>query len=422
MPDYRRKKIKKSKLKSREIKNNDNIIMEPKRHKNSNVIPQKNIKVINGNFYKRRFIAKFFISLLILVCSLFLIFSFILPVSIYENVVNAAALIGHGKFPIDIPGSTVINCHSTGNYYFTLTDTSITAYSNNGKFIFTDLHGFSNPVMSISETRVMVYDQGGTFLNIYNLGGKIHSFETENEIISANISRSGSYAISTHSNSFTSVVEVYNKKFKKIYAWNSAKDIITNVLINPKGNRLAVTTLNASSGQYVSKAHILGFDSADPLFSVDFESSIGLSLHNTGKSVAVISNTKCKFINWSKFETTEISESGEINIVRKDKNGLLIVYNRANDRSDNTVILATNNGKKIKKFKINATITDIQYSKGRVYYINDVNVKLLDNDGNLLRKATCNYGTERFVVIAPNAIATVNNCELYKIDIQKGDN
>lgn len=420
MPDYKRKKVKKS-LIHKNIRNNTNndIVMK---NSSKNIVPENDIKIVRGTKYNRKKRICFLLSATTIICLALLILSLVLPVGLYENVVNLTSVAGPGKYPSDISGSTVIHTVSNGSHYFVLTDTSILAFSNTGKSVLNEMHGFSNPVLCVSDTRALVYDQGGNTLYIYNLGGKIHSLITENEIITASISRSGFFAVATHSDSYTSVVNVYNKNFKQIFTWNSAKEIINNVLINSTGKRLAVSTLTATSGQYSSKMLLLDFESADPLYTLDLGNSVALSLINTEKGISVITSDRYRFVNWSKFTTNEVTSSGEINMIKNSKNGLLIVFNRANNRSDNTIVLISNKGEKIKEFHISNIITDIQYANGRIYYLSDTSIKILDNDGNVLRSSNCNYGSKKIVVIASNTVATVADTKIEKFDIEKEEN
>ncbi len=420
MPDYRRKRVKKSGVRKKRV-NRENQF-EITTSNNKSIVPDQEIRVVRGTKYKQRRrygILLFFVTVITLLC---LILSAVLPVGLYENLVNTTALMGHGNYPIDILGDSVINTVSNSGYYYVLTDVGISAYSSNGKIALNEMHGFSNPVLSVSDTRAVVYDQGGNSLYVYNLGGKIFSLETENEIITANISRDGCFAVATHSDSYTSVVYVYNKSFKNIFTWNSAKDIVNNVLVNPSGDRLAVSTVNASAGQYTSKMLILNFESADPLYTLELDNAIALSLINTGKGISVVTADKYKFVHWSKFSTNEITSSGEINLVRNSAKGLLLVFNRANDRSDNNVVLISNKGVKSKEFKINNTITDIQYANGRIYYISDTTINILDSGGAVLRYGSCDYGAKKFAVISSNAIAAVSDTQIIKNNIEKGEN
>lgn len=422
MPDYKRKKVRKSlKPKRGKSKPSNDIIMQNTKKSNKNIVPENNIKVVRGAKLKRKRNINIFISASALICVICIMLSLLLPVSLYENVVNTISLVGHGSYPAEISGSTVLNTVSNGSYYYVLSDTNISAHSNSGKQIFSEMHGFSNPIMSVSNTRALLFDQGGKVIYIYNLSGKIQTLETEDEIINANISRNGVFAVSTQSKNYTSTVNVYNKNCNKIYTWNSAKDVVNNVLVNSNGNKIAVSTLSAVSGQYESKVLILDFESANALYTLDLDKSIVLSLENTGRGFSVITTDKYRFIHWSKFTTNEISASGEINVFRKNSSGVLLVFNRANDRSDNTVILISNKGTKVSEFKINNIITDIRYDKGRVYYISDTVVNITDKNGEVLRNGSCDYGIECFSVIGSNSLAVITDSEIIKTEIEKGE-
>lgn len=426
MPDYKRKKIRKKSTQKKERKQLDNdIVMKPNKRKRSRgIVPENEMKVVRGAKYNRFIRNKFLIYIISFFALIYFLFYLILPVGVYENVVNTTALFGTGKYPIEISGNDIINCVSQGNHYYVLTDTSITAYSNNGKILLNGMHGFSNPILSTSSVRSIVYDQGGKTIYVYNLGGLIKKIETKHEIITASISNDGSIAVATHSDSYESVVSVYDKNFKQIYAWNSAIDIINNVLLNNSGKQLAISTFNATGGQFTSKMMILNItvESADPLHTVDLSNSLVLSMMNVGKGVSIITENSCKFVHWKKFTTNDITSNGQINFVRKGDNGVLLVFNRANDRRDNTIILVSKQGVKSKEFTVNSFINDIQYSKGRVYYINDTNINILDGEGKLLRYGVCDYGAEKFAILSSNTTAVITDTNIIKTDIDKGEN
>lgn len=420
MADYKRKKFKKKSVSKHKNTISDNINTYASKKKNG-ILPENDIKVVRGAKLKQKHRTKIILTSIAVIAIACVVLSFVLPVSLYENAVNLFSAMGTGKYPNQLVGSTVLDTESNGSYYYVLTDTNITAYSNSGKKIFTEMHGFANPVMSVADTRVLVFDQGGDDLYVYNLSGLIDTLKTDNDIINANISRSGSFAVSTHSDNYTSVVTVYDKNFNTVFTWNSAKDIINNVLLNSRGNKIAVSSLNSVSGQYVSKLYILNFDSADPLNTVEFNNSAVLSLCNTGNGISVITHDGYKFVDWKKYTTTELTVSGEINMMRTTGKGVLLVYNRANDRSDNTVILISSKGVKTNEFKLNDSITDIQYDNKRIYYVNDVTVNLLDKNGNILRNGDSDYGIKKIVVISSNAVAAVNDSEISKITIESGE-
>ncbi len=419
MPNYKRRKVNRAfRAKPTAQNHSEDIVMSSSKPKRNREEINSGIKVIRGTKLKRKHRLNIILSTVAVLVSLFIILSAVLPVSLYENFVNITSLFGTGSYPKDITGSTVLNTVSNGSFFYVLSDTSVSAYSNSGKTVFSESHGFSNPILSVSQTRALVYDQGGNTLLVYNLGGLIDTVETKQPIITASISRSGTFAVATQSDEYTSSVYLYNKKFEQVYEWNSAKNIINNVRVNPSGKKIAVSTLNSVGGEYESKVLVLTFDSADPVFTLDVGNSIVYSLDNTGGGFSVITADKYRYVHWSKYTTSEIASAGEINMFRQGSNGTLLVFNRANDRSDNTVVLVSKRGKKVAELSINYNISDIQYSRGRIYFISDTMVNIIDKKGNLLRGGSCEYGCVKFAVIGSNTLAVVTDREIQKTDIK----
>lgn len=426
MADYKKNKFKKSFFRKKHKKNiDDNILMTnnaKKRRDKTNELQDNDIKVIRGSKFKRKRQFKILLCIVAVITLTCIILSFTLPGGLYENTVNFFATLGNGTYPTSISGSTILNVVSHDSYYYVLTNTNITAYSSSGKIIFDELHGFSNPVISVSSTRALVFDQGGKSLYVYNLNGKIHSLDTKKEIITASISDDGDFVVATQSDSYTSVAMVYDNDFNQVYTWNSAKEIINNVLVNTGGNKLAVSTFNVVSGQYISKLLILDYESADPLYTLDLGNSLALKIANTGKGISVICSNKYKFIHWSDFNTVDINVSGEINSFINNDHGVLLTVNRANDRSDNTIMIISKKGEKTSEFKINNFITDIQYNKGRIYSLCDASINIHDSDGNILRTGSVDYGTRKIVVTSPNSIAAIGDTNIFEIDVEEGEN
>ena len=140
MPDYKRKKVHKGLKAKRERTNKSNdIIMSNTRKNNKNVIPENDIKVVRGAKLKQKQKTKTLLVTTAIICAVCIVFSLILPVSLYENIINTIAVVGHGSYPASVSGSTIINTVSNGSHYFILTDTNISAYSNSGKKIFSEM-------------------------------------------------------------------------------------------------------------------------------------------------------------------------------------------------------------------------------------------------------------------------------------------
>ncbi len=424
MADYKKKKIKKSIFhKKKRFKNDvDNLKIDKNPASSEhNSHFDDDIKVIKGSKFKRIRRFKILICILAFIVLTSLILSAILPGGLYENTLNYFSTIGNGGYPTSISGGSIKDVASNGYYYYVLTDTNITAYSSGGKIVLDELHGFSNPIISTSATRALLYDQGGNTVNIYNLSGKLHSINTKNAIITASISDGGDFVVATHSKSYTSTATVYDNDFNEVYTWNSAKEFINNVLVDTSGDQLAISTFDVVAGQYKSKLQIFNFDSATPLHTLDFSNSLVLKICNTGDGISIITSDKYNFLDWSDFNSSSISFSGEINSFKNNDDGVLLTVNRPNDRSDNKVILVSDEGEKFSEIKIDDVITDIHYDDGRVYSLCDTTISIYNKNGKVLRSGNCNYGTRKIIVLSSDSVACLNDNEILKTEIEESE-
>lgn len=418
MPDYKRKKVKKSAVRHKntnaakaEIKQNDK--------QNSRNIYEGSVRVLKGKKKERKKRALTFILAVLIIAAVLSIVSYILPGGLFENLSNTVALFGEGSYPIELSGSETLECVSKNSYYYVLTETTLAAYSNNGKTIFSLSHGFSSPVLVTSETRALIFDQGGNTAHIYNLKGLIKTVVTDDPIIAAAVSKNGSYALVTTPQEYTATVSVYNKNSKQIYKWNSAKEIINNVVISPSGKKIAVSSLTASAGQYVSNVMVFDFDSADPLYVLECGNNLVLSLESARRGFGVITRGGYTFVSWSKFEKKEFSASGELDMYRPAGGGCMLVFNRATDKSDNTVVLLSSKGEKISEFTYKNSINDIRYQKGRIYCVSDTQVRIFDKNGNLLKEGDCGFGCVKTAVISSDVLAIITDNEISEAKIEK---
>ena len=428
MADYKKKKIKRHLFRKKTHKHIENKVPMNSPKKTPNVEneitePKEEIKVIKGSKLRRKRQYKIFACIIGVILSFCIILSLALPGGLYENTVNFFATLGSGSYPISVSGGSIVNAVSNGSHYYVLTDTNIAAYSTGGKIVFDEMHGFENPIISVAGTRALIFDQGGRTLYIYNLSGKIHTMSLEDDIINASISEEGEFAVATHSKSYVSVVKVFDSDFEEIYTWNSYNGIINNVLVSTDGEQLAISSFEVISGEYVSKIMIfeLDSDSADAVYTINYSNSLVVDIDNTGDGISIITNNKYDYLHWTDYNNSSLSFSGEINSFQSNSDGVLLTVNRANDRSDNTIILISEEGDKISEFKIDSTITDIQYCDGRVYALCDTVINIYDEKGKILRSTNCNYGTHKIIVLSSDSVATISDIEISKLDIEDSE-
>lgn len=423
MPDYKKKKVKKglfsNKRPSKNVEyDNSDIKMRPKQ-KN---LPkkEKGLNVIKGKKLQRARKAQLTALTVIVLVLIIVITSLFMPINIFETVSNTLALVGKGGYPFEAVGSQVIDVASANNCYYILTDTTLNLRANSGKEVLNISHGFSSPVLKNGSGRAMLFDQGGKSFFIANLKEKLYDKKIDGDILNADIARNGSYVIAYTADNYASVVSVYNRNGKRLYEWHSAEETVNQVTISPNGKKIAVSTLTAEGGKLKSKLYVFRYDSANPDFSLDYGDKLIYSLEGgSGFGFTVLTKNTSKYISWSKYKAKDYSNDFELSMQRVTNSGTLLVYSRANNKSDNHIAVFNKSGKLVSEFNYDGTISDIQMSRGHIYCISDTVVSIFSKDGELLRQGECSFGALRLSVLSSYSVAVIRNDEVSRVEIKR---
>ncbi len=422
MPEYKKKNIKKRR---HNIKNaiSDDIVMQKTQRRSSTenkksvTEPQKRkINVIRGNKIKirnRRFasvIVSAFLMITLIIISLFT------PTGLIESTINVFSSIKFGNgYPVKLSAGSISAATKQGNHLFLVSTTNFECYNTNGKNIFSYQHGFEHPIIEVSESRTLLYDQSGKDYGIYNLNKKIYSNSTENEILCANISRNGTYAIATNSDSYTSQISVFNKNNEKIYEWYCADYIINDIVLSSNGKQLAVSAISAVNGSFVSKIFVLGYNSATPKSEFTYNELI-LGLNKSGnKGFSCIFENSVDFFTWRKSKTATISGENNIALVKNYGSNTLIVFRRPGNKNENILTIYDASGKQKHSFVYENTIDCIEYKGANIYILSENNVYLYSLDGEFSSKTSCEFGTKFISVISQKEIAAIIDNNIKKV-------
>ena len=423
MPDYRRKhrsrfksapKMNKKRIKSSEISSDIEMTAydaKPKRQK---------MRVVKGKKLEQKRRLGIFAYALSVIIVILAIFQLIIPAGITETLSNTIAVIGAGKYPVELESANTLNVVSKNGYYSVLSDTKIYAVSNSGKMIYSYAHGFENPVLKTSSTRALIFDQGGTSALIFNLNGLKSTINSEKEIINANIGENGNYALVTPTDSYVASVNVYKKNNKLIYEWFSSDDMINNVALSANGKKIAVSTMSSRVGNYDSKVSVFGFKSANAEYTKEFQNTIIYELNSFSNSgFYVVTENNCDFISWRGKVITEYKNDYSADMSRQSAAGVVTVFNRENDKTDNRIAVFSNNGKLKTTVQFKGVITDIAYKGGSIYCLSDTNVHILNIQGDILRSASSGFGAQRIAVIGQKRVTAVTDNLITEIELKQ---
>lgn len=426
MPDYRKKRrnkilsAPKSKDSKKNVKGNlSDIKMTPQKRVSSDK-RATDMKVVRGRREQNK--KRFRIWAAVVVCLIIaaVLFEAVLPAGIVSTVSNSVALIGSGYFPIELDSSDTVDVQSRGSYFYLLSSTELSAFSNSGKKLYSHPHGFEKPVLKTSDCGAALFNQGGDSFLIFNLKGLKETVTTEKKIINADFSDTGMYALATEAEGYASAVSVYSKYGKRLYEWFSAEDKVNNVVISPNRKKIAVSTFKVENGEYHSKVSVLNFKSATPEYTSDYNNRLiyKLSGEPMGR-FAVVSSQGLDFIKWNKYKKTEYKNDYNIALIREATHGTVAVFNRKNDNTDTKVAVFNKKGEIKFEFNFRGIISDIRLFGGHIYCMSDTDIYLIDEHGKTVSTAACGFGGIRLAVTGNNVVLVITDNKIEKIKLEE---
>ena len=299
-------------------------------------------------------------------------------------------------------------------------DSFFEVYNNRGKLLQAASHGLSNPRLEASEARFLLFDRDRYAVKVYNYSSELFSRTFENTIISADISRSGNYAVVTGSDTHYASLYVYNKNNEVLYMWNSADYYITDVALSNNGKLIAVSLLNAKQGSFESSVYILDFDSITPKYKFDFEGTV-TSLRCVNKNYMVVSGVDSAYVlPWDGSAYIDLKVTGVVRNVSEPLDGCISVcYGRENNEMINSVVVIDKEGKVGAPFQFNSKIADCAVTADSVAVLSENTVYVYSHDGSVVSQQTNDLKLGFVGLLNDNSVIACDNSQLIKLSASK---
>lgn len=220
-------------------------------------------------------------------------------------------------FPVTVVGSKTVSVDELSGNIAALSDNMFLVYSGSSGEAISDSHYMSSPAMKTAGRYALVYDIGSKRYLLEATSGCLASGTTENPIIAAAVSRSGSYCLvqqgSSYSSSFVSSVEVYSLSGELLHKWHSAEWHIIGAALSSDGSCLALSGVGAKDGilQSVIILHTVGSD--QELTRIIESDNIYIDLEFTVNNVLfAVGNEKLTIVKNRGKEHESVALSGEL--------------------------------------------------------------------------------------------------------------
>lgn len=213
-------------------------------------------------------------------------------VSPTESQTNSAMLSGNeisqsgSGFPLSFSSNDIVDIEAVGSNVYVVSNEMLFCISSNGKLVFSQVLGYSEPVIKANGNYGLVFDRLSGKYNLLSKKKVLHSGQSldSSQIITAAVSSDGSYAIASRSGEAASILTYYDKNGKEKFSWACTKDHIVSVSISSNGQNLACAALSASEGEIETKVYLLDIYSNETKWEYTVKGSAGIDVHFASSS------------------------------------------------------------------------------------------------------------------------------------------
>lgn len=286
-------------------------------------------------------------------------------------------------YPISLGGTNPLDITVCGRSVFLLTKNSLTAFSSAGKQLYTVNHGYSNPVLTASEKRVLTYDQGGYQFRVDTNKSAMGSKKLSEKITCAAVANNGYVAVATQTERYAINLTVYDTSMKEVMSWSASDKIITAIDFNNRGSECVIAAYSVENGSASTKVITLEIKKSKPVrFEKSFSGMIPISVdYKDGGRIGVVTDQKALILDDKGETKSEYVYNGTlVGFTNHSGRNLAVFVNAVGDAEKIGMTAIESDGTVNTSSNIGNSVTDAR-SDGEYYFVlADNQLKIYDSD------------------------------------------
>ena len=193
-------------------------------------------------------------------------------------------------------------------------------FNNKGETTWSLNTSVVNPILDVDGHYILVAENGGTKICLYENNKLIYESDTENTILNASVSSIGDVVVVTEKEFFKGAVEVYNKIGEKVFSWSSGTNTVICADVSPSGRRIAVAFLD-SRKDINGSVQFFNIDESDNYKKVEIPGTAIFDLKFIGETLNVFGDNRFVGLSVHGGIKWDISLDGELSAYSIDKSG-----------------------------------------------------------------------------------------------------
>ena len=193
-------------------------------------------------------------------------------------------------------------------------------FNEKGETIWSSNTSVVNPILDVDGKYVLIAENGGTKVCLYEGDKLIYEADAQNTILNASVSSVGDVVVVTEKEFFKGAVEVFNKIGERVFSWSSGTNTVICADISPSSRRIAVAFLDSRNGINGS-VQLFNVDESESYKNVEIPGTAIFNLEFTGETLNVFGDNR--FVGLSVHGSVKWDETfdGDLSAYAIDKAG-----------------------------------------------------------------------------------------------------
>lgn len=280
------------------------------------------------------------------------------------------------RFPYALDGSDDIVLNEIGNKISVLNSSTLLMVDpSDASCIYSEEHGFSNPVMNAKGSYAVVFDQGANKYRLDTSKGNVYYNTADNTILCADTSASGTVAMALTSSEAKSEVVVLNKSLNEKLRYFVADGYVTDIAVDDNANRVAFSVVSSENARFKTAVYTMNVNDDKPKAEFVYASTV-LDIHFSGSKLFVVGTDFVSVISALKNEEY-VFEQGSVNVSSAAYNSsgnLVLAYTDYTGQSGNKIACVLSSGKIKTAVEIDKAVKDVSASSSEISVLTDDSV------------------------------------------------
>ena len=158
--------------------------------------------------------------------------------------------------------------------------TELTLVGKNGSQLIQETVKFEKPMIDVSGDYAVAYDAGGSVVYLISSGDIVQTYYPADGqlILSARVNEKGSVTIVEQANGYKAAVTVYTKTMSPILTENISSAFVTDALLSPDGEQLAVVCIDENAEGFESAVTFYRTSDGEVLYRTPIGSDMPLDM------------------------------------------------------------------------------------------------------------------------------------------------